>query len=60
MRQGVQLNAWYSLSKATGRGGLGVDELTTNLVQDSTNPLADVQEGPAARTDARHRSRSAP
>jgi hypothetical protein len=51
----VQLNAWYSLSKATGRGGQAVDELTTNLVQDSTQPLADIQSGPAARTDARHK-----
>jgi outer membrane receptor protein involved in Fe transport len=51
----VQLNAWYSLAKATGRGGQAVDELTTNLVQDSTQPLADVQSGPAARTDARHK-----
>ena len=51
----VQLNAWYSLAKATGRGGQAVDELTTNLVQDSTNPFADVQDGPAARTDARHK-----
>jgi carboxypeptidase family protein/TonB-dependent receptor-like protein len=50
----IQLNAWYSLAKATGRGGLAVDELTTNLVQDSTNPLADVQNGPAARSDKRH------
>jgi hypothetical protein len=55
MVRGVQLNAWYSLSKATGRGGQAVDELTTNLVQDATNPLGDVQSGPAARTDARHR-----
>jgi carboxypeptidase family protein len=55
MDHGVQLNAWYSLSKATGRGGLGVDELTTNLVQDATNPFADVMDGPAARTDARHK-----
>jgi hypothetical protein len=55
MDKHVQLNAWYSLSKATGRGGLAVDELTTNLVQDSTQPLADVQSGPAARTDARHK-----
>jgi hypothetical protein len=55
MDKHVQLNAWYSLSKATGRGGQAVDELTTNLVQDSTQPLADVQSGPAARTDARHK-----
>ena len=51
----VQLNAWYSLSKATGRGGLAVDELSTNLVQDATKPLDDVQSGPAGRADARHK-----
>jgi outer membrane receptor protein involved in Fe transport len=55
MDRGIQLNAWYTLSRARGRGGLGVDELTTNLVQDATNPLADVQFGPSARTDARHK-----
>jgi Carboxypeptidase regulatory-like domain len=55
MDHNIQLNAWYTLSKAEGLGGLGVDELTTNLVQDSTNPLADVDFGPAARTDARHK-----
>jgi hypothetical protein len=55
MTRGVQMNAWYSLSKAQGLGGLGIDELTTNLVQDSTNPFAAVQFGPSARTDARHR-----
>ena len=53
--KGISFNAWYSLSKAEGLGGQGVDELTTNLVQDSTNPYADVQWGPAARTDARHK-----
>lgn len=55
MQHHVQVNAWYTLAKATGRGGQAVDELTTNLVQDSTKPLADVQSGPAARTDARHK-----
>ena len=55
MTNGIQLNAWYTLAKAVGRGGQAVDELTTNLVQDSTNPLGDVQLGPAARTDARHK-----
>ena len=53
--RGLQLNAWYSLSKSTGVGGQSLDELTTNLVQDSTNPLADVQDGPGMRSDARHR-----
>src|SRR3954466_4461607 len=55
MDRHVQLSTWYTLAKATGRGGQAVDELTTNLVQDSTNPFADVQDGPAARTDARHK-----
>ena len=55
MTRGVQMNAWYTLAKATGRGGQAVDELTTNLVQNSLDPLADVQNGPAARTDARHK-----
>jgi hypothetical protein len=55
MDHGVQLNAWYSLSKAVGRGGQAIDELTTNLVQDSTKPLDDVQLGPSARSDARHK-----
>ena len=55
MHRGIQLSAWYSLSRARGMGGLGVDELTTNLVQDATDPLADVQFGPSARTDARHK-----
>ena len=53
--KGISLNAWYSLSKATGLGGLGVDELTSNLVQDSFNPYGDVQTGPSQRTDARHK-----
>ena len=52
----IQFNAWYSLSRARGRGGQAVDELTTNLVQDATQPLADVQWGPAARGDSRHRA----
>jgi outer membrane receptor protein involved in Fe transport len=55
MDRHIQLNTWYSLSRATGRGGNAVDELTTNLVQDSLAPFADVQDGPAGRTDARHK-----
>jgi hypothetical protein len=55
MDKGISLNAWYSLSKATGLGGLGVDELTSNLVQNSLDPYTDVQFGPAQRTDARHK-----
>jgi outer membrane receptor protein involved in Fe transport len=55
MDRHVQVNAWYQWSNARGLGGLGLDELTTNLVQDATQPLADVQWGPSARTDARHK-----
>ena len=55
MDKGISLNAWYSISNAKGLGGLGLDELTTNLVQDSFHPYADDQWGPAARTDARHK-----
>jgi outer membrane receptor protein involved in Fe transport len=56
MDRHVQLNAWYAWSKSRGLGGLGADELTTNLVQNATDPLADVQWGPTARTDARHKA----
>jgi hypothetical protein len=55
MAGGMAWNAWYTLSKAEGLGGFGVDELTTNLVQDSNQPFADVQYGPSQRTDARHK-----
>ena len=55
MLNGIQFNAWYTLSKAEGLGGFAVDELTTNMVQDATNPLADVQYGPSQRSDARHK-----
>ena len=55
MEKHVQLNAWYALSRAKGLGGLGVDELTTNLVQDAADPFNAVQYGPSQRTDARHK-----
>jgi len=55
MDRHVQLNGWYQWSNARGLGGNGLDELTTNLVQDATDPLNDVQWGPSARTDARHK-----
>ena len=55
MDKNIQVNAWYSLSRAIGLGGLGIDELTTNLVQDATKPLDALQWGPTARTDARHK-----
>jgi hypothetical protein len=55
MDKNIQLNAWYQWSDSKGLGGNALDELTTNLVQDATKPLADVQWGPSGRTDARHK-----
>ena len=55
MDRNFQLNGWYQWSNARGLGGQGLDELTTNWVQDAVNPLADVQWGPSQRTDARHK-----
>lgn len=55
MQKNIQFNAWYSLGSATGLGGQAVDELTTNMVQDATQPFAPVQYGPAQRSDARHK-----
>ena len=55
MDKHISFNAWYMLSKATGLGGQAIDELTSNLVQDATKPFADVQWGPAGRSDARHK-----
>ena len=52
---GFDLNASYTLSKATSDVGSSYDEIVLNLVQDVTAPFAPVQKGPSARTDARHR-----
>jgi Carboxypeptidase regulatory-like domain/TonB dependent receptor-like, beta-barrel len=56
MKQHLQFNAWYSISSAKSTSGNGADELSTANIQDHLNPFADVQFGPAGRTDARHRS----
>ena len=53
LNRGISFNAWYSLSNAKGLGGLGVDELTTNLVQDSFDPYADDQMGSGRRAPTR-------
>jgi hypothetical protein len=55
MSQHVDVDASYTLASATGDAGSAYDELELNLIQDITNPLAPVQNGPLARTDARHR-----
>ena len=51
----VQFSAWYSLSSARGTSGGGGDELSTTNIQNHLDPFGDIQFGPAARTDARHR-----
>jgi hypothetical protein len=56
MKNHVQLTAWYSLADAKSTSGGGADELSTANIQDHLNPFADVQFGPAGRTDARHRA----
>ena len=54
MYQHVDLDASYTLAKATSDVGSAYDELALNLIQDVTNPFSPVQQGPSARTDARH------
>ncbi len=56
MKNHVQFNAWYSLARAKSTSGNGADELSTGNIQNHLDPFADVQFGPAGRTDARHRS----
>jgi hypothetical protein len=55
MSRGLDLNASYTLAKATSDVGSAYDEIAQNLVQDVRDPFADVQQGPSSRTDARHR-----
>ena len=52
---GLDLNGWYTLGKATSDVGSAYDEIVQNLIQDVTNPFGSVQDGPSTRTDARHR-----
>jgi hypothetical protein len=55
MSRGFDLNASYTLSKATSDVGTAYDELTQNLLQDINDPFGPFQQGPSTRTDARHR-----
>ena len=56
MEKHVSFNAWYS-ALACHRPGRtqGIDELTSHWSRTPTTRLADVQWGPAGRTDARHK-----
>ena len=51
----LDLNASYTLARATSDVGTAYDEIVQNLVQDVTAPFAPVQNAPSTRTDARHR-----
>ena len=51
----LDLSASYTLAKATSDVGSAYDEVVQNLIQDVSAPFAPVQDGPAARTDSRHR-----
>ena len=55
LTNGLDFSASYSLGKAESIIGTANDELDANYIQDATNPTADVNYGPTARTDARHR-----
>jgi hypothetical protein len=54
LRQGLDLNASYTLSKATSDVGTASDEIVQNLIQDISDPFGPVQQGPSYRTDSRH------
>ena len=55
MSRGFDLTASYTLGKADSIIGTANDELDANYVQDATDPLNGVNNGPSNRTDARHR-----
>jgi outer membrane receptor protein involved in Fe transport len=54
-QNGWSYNAWYSLSEALSTTGNASDELDSNNIQNILDPFGDVQFGPSARSDARHR-----
>jgi hypothetical protein len=55
MEKHFSVNAWYAWSRAYGLGGQGIDELTSNYIQNTATPFAAVQMGPSGRTDATHK-----
>jgi hypothetical protein len=54
MTRGVDVNASYTLGKATSDVGSAYDEIAQNLIQDVEAPFATQQQAPSARTDSRH------
>jgi hypothetical protein len=55
MSSNFDVDASYTLSKATSHLGTAADDLPQNITQDVHNLFSDFQLGPATRTDARHR-----
>jgi outer membrane receptor protein involved in Fe transport len=55
MNRGLQLSAWYSISRSLSTTGNSGDELDVINIQNSADPFNDVQFGPSRRSDARHR-----
>jgi outer membrane receptor protein involved in Fe transport len=56
LSHGVQVSAWYSLSRSLSTTGNSGDELDIINIQNAADPFNDVQFGPARRSDARHRA----
>jgi hypothetical protein len=56
MTRGIQLSAWYSLSRSLSTTGNSGDELDLINILNAADPFADVQLGPSRRSDARHRA----
>ncbi|HXW04823.1 MAG TPA: TonB-dependent receptor [Vicinamibacterales bacterium] len=55
MSRGFDLTASYTLGRAESIIGTANDELDQNFIQDATDPLNPVNNGPSVRTDGRHR-----
>jgi len=56
MNRGVQVSAWYSISRSLSTTGNSGDELDLINIQNAADPFNDVQMGPARRSDSRHRA----
>jgi outer membrane receptor protein involved in Fe transport len=56
MNRGIQVSAWYSLSRSISTTGNSGDELDIINIQNTADPFNDVQFGPSRRSDARHRA----
>jgi hypothetical protein len=55
MSHHVDLDASYTLAKATSSIGTAYDEVAQNIIQNVADPFNAMQNAPSTRTDARHR-----